>query len=56
MSRHLSAPFQSKRGLTINTWTQNKNYYWRQPGSNTVVGTDSYNPPPGGGYVPLEER
>ncbi len=40
-------------GETINAWSQNKSYYWRQPGSNAVVGTDTYNPP-GVGYVPLQ--
>ncbi len=44
--------YDSSTGETINARTQHKKYYWRQPGSNAVVGTDTYNPP-GGGYVPL---
>ena len=47
--------YDSSTGQTINAWTQNKPYYWHQPGSNAVVGTDTYNPP-GVGYVPLTER
>jgi hypothetical protein len=39
----------------MNVWSQHKNYYWRQPGSNEVVGTDTYNPP-GVGYVPLTQK
>ena len=47
--------YDSSTGQTINAWTQNKPYYWHQPGSNAVVGTDTYNPP-GVGYVPLTQR
>ncbi len=47
--------YDSSTGETINARTQNKPYYWRQPGSNAVVGTDTYNPP-GVGYVPLAPR
>ena len=47
--------YDSSTGQTINAWTQNKPYYWRQPGSNAVVGTNTYDPP-GVGYVPLTER
>jgi hypothetical protein len=47
--------YDSSTGETLNTWTQNRNYYWRKPGSNQVVGTDTYNPP-GVGYVPLTQR
>jgi hypothetical protein len=39
----------------LNTWTQNKDYYWRKPGSNEVVGTDTSNRP-GVGYVPLKKQ
>jgi hypothetical protein len=42
-------------GEKLNVWTQNKNYYWRKPGSNEVVGTDTYNPP-GVGYTPLNKN
>jgi len=45
--------YDPSTGETINAWSQNKNYYWRQPGSNAVVGTDTYNSP-GVGYVPLQ--
>jgi len=41
-------------GQKLNTWSQNKEHYWRKPGSNEVVGTDTYNPP-GAGYVPLQK-
>ncbi len=41
-------------GEKMNVWTQNKDYYWRKPGSNEVVGTDTY-APPGPGYVPLKK-
>jgi len=42
-------------GEKLNAWSQHKNYYWRKPGSNEVVGTDTYNPP-GVGYVPLKQE
>ncbi len=47
--------YDPSTGENLNTWTQNKNYYWRKPGSNEVVGTDTYNPP-GVGYTPLNKR
>ena len=39
----------------LNVWSQNKEYYWRKPGTNEVVGTDTYNSP-GVGYVPLTKK
>ncbi len=41
---------------TGETWTvQNASrYYWRKPGSDTIVGTNTYDPP-GVGYQPLQE-
>ena len=47
--------YDSSTGKTLNVWTQNRNYYWRKPGSDQVVGTDTYSPP-GVGYVPLTPR
>jgi hypothetical protein len=47
--------YDSSTGQAINAWTQNKPYYWPQPGSNAVVGTDTSNPP-GVGYAPLTQR
>jgi len=44
--------YDPSTGETIQAWKQQKSYYWRQPGSNTVVGTDT-STPPGVGYVPL---
>jgi hypothetical protein len=41
-------------GQKMNVWSQNKEYYWRKPGSNEVVGTDTYNPP-GPGYTPMKK-
>jgi len=41
-------------GEKMNVWSQNKEYYWRRPGSNEVVGTDTYNSP-GVGFVPLKK-
>jgi hypothetical protein len=46
--------YDSSTGEKMNVWTQNKEYYWRKPGSNEAVGTDTYNPP-GVGYVPLKK-
>ncbi len=37
----------------LNVPTQNKDYYWRKPGSNEVIATDT-STPPGVGYVPLK--
>jgi hypothetical protein len=47
--------YDSSTGETLRGWSQHTNYYWRKPGSNEVVGTDTYNPP-GVGYVPLTPR
>jgi hypothetical protein len=47
--------YDPSTGERLNTWTQNKDYYWRKPGSNEVVGTDASNPP-GVGYVPLKKQ
>jgi hypothetical protein len=47
--------YDSATGQTLNVWSQNRNYYWRKPGSDQVVGTDTYNPP-GVGYVPLTPK
>lgn len=41
-------------GQKLNSWSANKDYYWRKPGSNEVVGTDTYLAP-GAGYVPLQK-
>lgn len=42
---------------TGETWTvQNSNrYYWRKPGSDVIVGTDTYDPP-GVGFQPLPQN
>jgi hypothetical protein len=45
--------YDPSTGEKLNAWTQQKKYYWRKPGSNEVVGTDTYNSP-GVGYVPLQ--
>lgn len=47
--------YDPSTGEKLNVWTQNKDYYWRKPGSNEVIGTDTYNPP-GIGYVPLKKN
>ncbi len=46
--------YDASSGQKINTWSQNKDYYWHKPGSNEVVGTDTYDAP-GVGYVPLKK-
>ena len=46
--------YDPSTGEKLNAATQNKEYYWRKPGSNEVVGTDAYNSP-GVGYVPLKK-
>jgi hypothetical protein len=38
-------------GQTTHTWSQNKNYYWKERGTDRVVGTDTYQSP-GPGYEP----
>jgi hypothetical protein len=45
--------YDPSTGQTINAWSQNKSYYWRKPGSNEVVGTDTSNAP-GVGFVSLQ--
>jgi hypothetical protein len=47
--------YDPSTGEKMNVWSQHKDYYWRKPGSNEVVGTDTYNPP-GVGYVPLKQK
>jgi hypothetical protein len=42
-------------GDKLNAWSQHTNYYWRKPGTNEVVGTNTYDPP-GVGYVPLQTQ
>ena len=46
--------YDPSTGEKLNAYTQSKEYYWRKPGSNEVVGTDTYNSP-GVGYVPLKK-
>ncbi len=46
--------YDPSTGEKMNVFTQNKDYYWRKPGSNEVVGTDTYTSP-GVGYVPLKK-
>jgi len=45
--------YDPSTGEKLNAWSQHTNYYWRKPGSNDVVGTNTYDPP-GVGYVPLQ--
>jgi hypothetical protein len=37
--------YDPSSGQNINTWSQNKDYYWHKPRSNEVIGTDTYNSP-----------
>jgi hypothetical protein len=46
--------YDPSTGDKLNVSTQNKDYYWRKPGSNEIVGTDTYNSP-GVGYIPLKK-
>ncbi len=47
--------YDPSTGEKLNASTQNTPYYWRKPGTNEVVGTNTYNPP-GVGYVPLQTQ